>query len=224
MFPDDAHYMAYGARVVNGVKDRASAYLAARLGINTVLWALQDAGVAHKGNLISATGIANLCQAIRDHRGKLNEIGAMNHFHDLTEQEARALNCANGIGKNLIEFARHVLGQRQTAVPLLRGYDQGYALRKSGARANSPWVLSLGPVAVLAMVHCALHGMGGPRSVHRLAEHLAEYGVIVNRNDIGQNDLGHQLRDLGLVLDSPDAESGMLLLPPFAPSYHATQE
>jgi hypothetical protein len=44
---------------------------------------------------------------------------------------------------------------------------------------------------------------------------LAAYGIVVDRHDIARNDLGHQLRMLGLVLDSPDAESGMLLLPPF---------
>ncbi len=220
VFPRAAHYMAYRGKALNGVKDRSSAYLAARLGINTMLWALEEAGVTHEGNLGSAKGIMALCQSIKANRDKLDEIRAMDCFHDLVEQEARALHCANGIGKNLVEFARHVLGQRQAAIPLLRGYDQGYALCKSGSYSNSPWTLSLGPVAVLAMVHCALHGMGGPRSVHRLAEHLAEYGVIVNRNDIGQNDLGQQLRMLGLLLDSPDAESGMLLLPPFAPSNH----
>ncbi|MNJ70760.1 hypothetical protein D3C77_672420 [compost metagenome] len=57
--------------------------------------------------------------------------------------------------------------------------------------------------------------MGGPRSVHRLGQHLEAYGIAVDKHDIGRNDLGHQLRMLGLVLDSPDAESGMLLLPPF---------
>jgi hypothetical protein len=57
--------------------------------------------------------------------------------------------------------------------------------------------------------------MGGPRSIHTLGQHLAAYGIAVDRQDIARNDLGHQLRMLGLVLDSPDAESGMLLLPPF---------
>jgi hypothetical protein len=134
---------------------------------------------------------------------------------DIREQEAKALGCRKGIGGNLLEFSRHVLGQRQTAVQLLRGYDQGYLLKKKGNSASSPWVVSLGPVAVLALVHCALTGMGGPRSIHRLGSHLAAYGVIVDWKDIPRNDLGHQLRMLGLVLDSPDAESGMLLLPPF---------
>ena len=64
--------------------------------------------------------------------------------------------------------------------------------------------------------------MVGPRSIHRLGLHLGEYGVIVDKRDIARNDLGHQLRMLGLVLDSPDAESGMLLLPPFYTS-KATQ-
>src|SRR5690606_32056415 len=132
----------------------------------------------------------------------------------------RALNCKKGIGSNLLEFARHALGQRQTAVHLLKGYDQGYILRKKGSSPSSPWIVSLGPVSVLALVHCALFGMVGPRSIHRLAQHLEAYGIAVDRHDIARNDLGRQLRMLGLVLDSPDAESGMLLLPPFP----ATQE
>ena len=66
--------------------------------------------------------------------------------------------------------------------------------------------------------------MGGPRSIQRLVQHLSAYGVAVDRNDIAGSDLGHQLRMLGLVLDSPDAESGMLLLPPFPPSRAANHE
>ena len=44
---------------------------------------------------------------------------------------------------------------------------------------------------------------------------MAAYGISVDHRDIARNDLGQQLRMLGLVLDSPDAESGMLLVPPF---------
>jgi hypothetical protein len=216
VFPAEAQYMSHGVKALNGLKDRASSYLTARLGINAVLWALEEAGIATKDDISSSQGIATFCQSIRENRDNLAALGTMESFQDIRETEARALTCEKGIGKNLLEFERHVLGQRQTALQLLRGYDQGYILRKSGSSASSPWIVSLGPVAVLALVHCALHGMGGPRSIHRLAEHLAAYGVALNRHDIAKNDLGHQLRMLGLVLDSPDAESGMLLLPPFA--------
>lgn len=215
IFPADAQYMTYGGKALNGLKDKASGYLTARLGINTVLWSLEHAGTPFDGNISSSQGVAQLCQHIRDNHDKLSTIGVWDEFLDIREREARALACGKGIGKNLQEFVRHVLGQRQTAVQLLRGYDQGYVLKKKGSSSNSPWVVSLGPVAVLALVHCALAGMGGPRSIHRLAQHLASYGLAVDRHDIARNDLGHQLRMLGLVLDSPDAESGVLLLPPF---------
>ncbi|KAK0350539.1 hypothetical protein LTR94_028616, partial [Friedmanniomyces endolithicus] len=93
-----------------------------------------------------------------------------------------------------MEFARHVLGQRQAANPVLRGYDQGFSLRKRGTSNSSPWVVGLGPVSVLALVHCSLAGTTGPRSVRRLSQHLAGYGAIVDYRDIATNDLGHQLR------------------------------
>lgn len=215
MFPDSPQYMTYGGKALHGLKDRASGYLAARLGTNALLWSLAHVGAPYPGDISSSHGIAQLCQHIRDNQAALMAAGTQSTLADIREREARALNCRKGIGANLLEFARHALGQRQTAIQLLRGYDQGYVLKKKGNSPSSPWIVSLGPVAVLALVHCALAGMGGPRSIHRLGQHLAAYGIVVDRHDIARNDLGHQLRMLGLVLDSPDAESGMLLLPPF---------
>ncbi|HEH8474333.1 TPA: hypothetical protein SH302_004284 [Pseudomonas aeruginosa] len=215
LFPEAPQYMTYGGKALQGIKDKVSSYLNARLGINALLWSLDQIGAPYNGNLSSSAGVAALCQHIRQHKVGLARLGTLETIADVRGQEGRALLCKKGIGSNLLEFARHVLGQRQAAVPLLRGYDQGYILKKKGSSPSSPWVVSLGPVAVLALVHCALAGMGGPRSVHRLGQHLEAYGMAVDRHDIGRNDLGHQLRMLGLVLDSPDAESGMLLLPPF---------
>jgi len=215
IFPAAPQYMTYGGRALPGLKDKVSAYLGARLGINTILWCLDEAGKPFEGNLSSSAGVAALCMHVREHRAALSSLRAREIFHDSREREARALNCKKGIGANMLEFARHALGKRQTAAPLLRGYDQGYVLDKKGTSASSPWVVSLGPVSVLALVHCALSGMAGPRSIHRLGKQLAAYGIAIDRHEIASSDLGHQLRMLGLVLDSPDAESGMLLLPPF---------
>jgi hypothetical protein len=223
IFPEAPQYMAYGGKALQGIKDKVSSYLNARLGINTLLWSLKQIGTPYEGDFSSSKGIAALCQHIQNHRNALLRAGTLETVIDIREQEARALLCRKGIGSNLLEFARHALGQRQSAVPLLRGYDQGYILKKKGSSPSSPWIVSLGPVAVLALVHCALAGMGGPRSIHRLGLHLEAYGVTVDKHEIARNDLGHQLRMLGLVLDSPDAESGMLLLPPFHTS-QALQE
>jgi hypothetical protein len=215
IFPARPQYMTYGGKALPALKDKVSSYLVARLGINTVLWCLDDAGVPYEGGISSSAGIAGLCQHVRDHQPALSATGARQAFLDVRERETRALNCKKGIGANLLEFAQHVLRKRQTAAPLLRGYDQGYVIDKMGASVSSPYVVSLGPVSVLALVHCALAGMAGPRSIHRLAQHLAAYGIAIDRHEIASNQLGHQLRMLGLVLDSPDAESGMMLLPPF---------
>lgn len=215
VFPEAAQYMIYGGKALHGLKDKASSYLSARLSINALLWSLADLDIPYKGDISSSAGIAGLCQHIRENRQILAETGISATLAEIREQEARALSCKKGIGANLLEFARHALGQRQTAVQLLRGYDQGYVLKKKGSSPSSPWVVSLGPVAVLAFVHCALAGAGGPRSIHKLGLHLATYGIALDQQGIARNDLGHQLRMLGLVLDSPDAESGMLLLPPF---------
>jgi hypothetical protein len=215
IFPANPQYMNYGGKALPGLKDGISGYLGARLGINSVLWSLQEASVPFDGNLSSSNDVAMLCQHVRDNHAVLSANRTMHAFLDLRESESRAMNCKKGIGANMLEFARHVLGQRDPAEPLLRGYDQGYVLKKKGNGTSSPWVVSLGPVAVLALVHCSLAGMSGPRSIHRLGQHLTSYGIGIDRHEIAASDLGHQLRMLGLILDSPDAESGMLLLPPF---------
>lgn len=215
IFPASSQYMVYGGKALQDIKDKISSYLRARLGINTLLWMLQKIEKPYVGDISSSAGIVDLCRHVEKHKTELKSAGINQAIEDILEQESRALLCKKGIGSNIFEFARHVLGQRQTALSLLRGYDQGYILKKSGKHQSSSWIISLGPVAVLALVHCALAGMGGPRSIRTLASHLGSYGVTVDKHDIARNDLGHQLRMLGLVLDSPDAESGMLLLPPF---------
>lgn len=215
MFPDTFACLPYGNKALPSIRDSVSRFLGARLGINTVLWTLESIGTKPAEGLSSARGLLELCVQVRAQRARLDAAQVRELVMGLEDRETRALSCRKGVGSNINEFVRHVLGQRQTANDTLRGYDQGYVLRKAGPSSSSPWVVSLGPVAVLALVHCSLAGVGGPRSVHRLAQHLARYGVSMNHRDIPQNDLGHQLRMLGLVLDSPDAESGMLLVPPF---------
>ncbi len=224
IFPESPQYMTYGGKALMVFKDLASGYLQARLGINAVLWSLVEIGEPYSAPLSTSNDIQVLCSHLRKHRKALIRADVSRSISDVLENEARTLLCKKGIGSNLMEFARYCLGQRQTSSPLLRGYDQGYVLRKKGSSPSSPWVVSLGPASVLALTHCALAGMGGPRSIQRLVKHLASYGVAVDRNDIAGSDLGHQLRMLGLVLDSPDAESGMLLLPPFPASTPATNE
>lgn len=207
-------YLAYGNPALPIVRDWASRYLIARLGINLLLWNLEAIGSPVR-SLSCCRDLHRLVTVVSALRSKLQGADFMSQFATIQDEQARTLACKKGAGSNLVEFVRYTLGQRQTANESLRGYDQGYILRKRGEHAKAPWIVSLGPVAVLALVHCCLREAAGPRSVQRLCQHLGSYGIGVDRDDIAKGDLGRKLRMLGLVLDSPDAESGMLLVPPF---------
>lgn len=208
-------YLSYGNPAMPTIKDYASGYLAARAGVNLVLWSLKEEGVEIK-RLQSSQDIFRMLEVVKTNKEKLAARDILRAWYGIQDEEARTIGCKKGIGSNLIEFSRHTLGQRKATNESLRGYDQSYFLYKRGEARNSPWVLSLGPVAVLGVVHCCLRGAGGPRSVQRLSDHLAWYGIEVDVDNIHASELGKTLRMLGLVLDSPDAESGMLLVPPFA--------
>jgi hypothetical protein len=214
---DTTSYLSYGNPSAPIIRDAASRYLGARLGLNLALWMLSETGV-DVDPLSSMKGIHKLLASIRKQReqGELKDFDE--RLYALRDSQARFLACKKGIGSNLIEFAQHVLGQRRTLNETLRGYDQGYFLAKRAQYLAAPWVLALGPVAILALTHCCLSEVSGPRSIERLCLHLAKYGLSVDRDDVAKSDLGQKLRMLGLVLDSPDAESGMLLIPPFAAS------
>lgn len=218
LYPNDFKFLSYGVAATSGFRDRTSKYLKARLGINAALWALDDIGKPFSSALSTADDVRLLCELLHANKDALGNLLA--DVDEIADREARTLLCRKGIGSNLIEFALYVLMQRQAADARLRGYDQGYILRRRGTSRSSPWICSPGPVAVLAIVHCALAGVSGPRSIRRFSQHLAAYGVAIDHREIGQSELGQQLRMLGLVLDSPDAESGMLLVPPFATTRH----
>jgi hypothetical protein len=207
--------LPFGNPAIPVLRDFASKYLSARLGLNLVLWQLEEFKV-QVAPLDSVDNLLAFFRTIEAQRGRLSAEGVIATYHEINDRETRTITCKKGIGSNLVEFSQYTLGQRQTMDEALRGYDQGYFLRKRGEARNSPWVLALGPAAVLAMAHCCLHEVRGPRSVQRLAMHMANYGIEFDLHELNESDLGHQLRMLGLVLDSPDAESGMLLVPPFA--------
>lgn len=211
-------FLRFGNPGMAPVTELASRYLESRLGLNTLLWSLDEAGI-RVPRLDGPESFQELLElADTQRRGATSEVLA--RVADLRDEHATALGCSSGIGSNLCEFAKHVLGQRQTANEVLRGYDQGYFLKKQGEHRGARWIVSLGPVAVLSLVHCCLQRAAGPSSIQRLSDHLAEYGLSVDRDDIASSELGHKLRTLGLVLDSPDAESGMLLVEPFSGAFN----
>ena len=212
-------FLTYGNPAVPIIRDYASRYLIARIGINLVLLQLELQGVEIK-SIRSCEELCEFLGKVFNYRKELKTAGTEALVASLKEGDtnARTIACKKGIGSNLVEFSRYVLGQRQTANDSLRGYDQGFILRKKTEHPKAPWIVSMGPVAILAIVHCCLRDAAGPRSITKLCHHLSNYGIQVDRDNVTTGELGKKLRMLGLVLDSPDAESGMLLVPPFGGS------
>lgn len=216
IFSSTKHHLNYGSSVLPAIRNVVSGYLGARLGLNFVLWAL-DPDQSEITALNTTGDLINFFAKVEQHRTSPNVNGLLTQVQDLKDQpdHARTLACKKGIGSNLVEFARYVLGKRQAAESSLRSYDQSYVLNKRGTANSSPWVVSLGPVALLALVHCCLRQFRGPRSVRYLSRHLEKYGISMSVENISSSEIGKELRMLGLILDSPDAESGILLVPPF---------
>jgi hypothetical protein len=72
--PRRRSYLRYGTGAVSELKDRTSTYIRARLGINAVLWTLEDAGVPSTGTLSSAADVVGLCGQIVANQSKLTSV------------------------------------------------------------------------------------------------------------------------------------------------------
>lgn len=207
-------FFSYGKPISSPIKDIASRYLVARIGINLILWMLSELDLLTLENFNNENDVNKLFTIIKQNKHTLIEKDLIQILSKLKAQEAKVLSVKQGIGSKIVEFSNSNLW-RLTANPLQRGYDQGFYSQKKGVYKSSPWVLSFGPVAILSMVHSCLSEVKGPRSVLRFIEHLRDYGIDLALDEISNGELGKKLRMLGLLLDSPDAENGMLLVPPF---------
>jgi hypothetical protein len=130
-------------------------------------------------------------------------------------EELRALAlCDSGYTKNLFEFARHSLGQVWAKQADQRSYDLAYLIAFSGER--KPQLVQPGPAMLVVLVHaCCAANPSIPVSLDDFRRHLSEYGLHVPAGELVDGKTGRDLAMLGLVVDSPDAAGGRLLVRPF---------
>jgi hypothetical protein len=209
-------FWAYGDKALPKAKDMIRKYYIARIGINHVLQVTDHVGIKIPvGSLSTVEGVSSFLHTISEAHGKLSQHDILSKQRELLDMEPRQLACAKGIPSNMMEFVRYSLGQRQTAEVELKGYDQGYYLRKKGAYSAAPWIISFGPVAAMTLTYCCATKSKFPRNVADFCKHLAGYGICIHPNDVPASDLGSTMTNLGLILDSPDAEGGMMISSPF---------
>jgi len=210
-------FWRYGQLATGAISEVSTKFLKARAGLNLFLCLFGDitrkAGI--KGPMETAGDFAGFLSWVWENMQLIDVPRFIGLYEKLLESEQRAVSGKKGIASNIGEFLRHVLGQRQTAEAGMDSYDQGYYLCKRGTHASAPWQVTLGPVAVMSIVHSCTQGSGAPRNITDLCGHLSEYGIDLQPQDVTGSSLGLTLRNLGLMTDSPDAEGGMVIKNPF---------
>ena len=213
-------FWRYGESAISLVKEKAREYITARIGINYVLCFIES--LVESGELPEPSrkfekleDVHRVCQYLFENKKRLKHKELFSEISLLLEKDPRLLSCSSGITSNLVEFLRYSLGQRQTIDEETRNYDQGYWLKKKGNYSSAPWILAAGPVSLMAMAYCCSKRSSAPRTIDDFCRHLGEYGITINPVDLSSSGLIKSLRDLGLVIDSPDAEGGMVVLNPF---------
>lgn len=211
------------------IKKRIREYVQARIGINIVLHALQDAGCPWDKQI----GIDPTCQndppseiadflshvaknatQIKDTlKANLDDTFPNDIATRIADANPHLLNAQSGISKNLYEFLRHTLGQLSVANNEMRSYDQAYILYQKN---RTTWLVQPGPVTLIMLVHaCCKSFCDIPVSIDDFRTFLAEYGIFAPAGELLGGQMGRDLERLGLVVDSPDAGGGRLLVDPF---------
>lgn len=212
-------FWRYGQYSNNPIRDHVAEFIKARVGINLILHQLSDilGTELDKCSLSNVDNIHRLTQLISSSEVKEKfDVSRFRHnYQDVIESDPRIVAVKKGTASNVKEFLQHVLAQRQTSEAGLDSYDQGYFLAKNGNSKSARWIVTLGPVSVLALVHACTHGSRAPKTINNFCQHLRQYGIEISAQEVSESSLGETLRHLGLVLDSPDAEGGMVLVNPF---------
>ena len=187
-----------------------------KIAINFILKALPAADLK-TFNFNSVEGIYNFGQLLKTkiNKQQIERIDIINRVQDIYDKDPKLMSCKKGYSKSLYEFLRHSLGQKQTAEPQKRSYDQSYWLRKKGNYSSAPWVVDMGPTSILTMAYCCSYGYDQPRTIKDFLQYLNKYGFIITQPELENSNLLSSLTTLQIIIDSPDAEGGRVIIDPF---------
>jgi len=210
-------FWSLGQLTSKPLKEAARHYIEGRGALNLLLHMLEQASFDMPSiRLKSSSDIAETLKYLSKNRSKFNFNNYLKNFNQIIESDPKVADCKKGSSKNVLEFLEHIVRQRITSESGLEGYDQGYYIEKRGNYASSPWVVGLGPLSTLLMVHCAASRVTGPCTVQDLCHQLAGYGINAELA-LGKGEiLNKRLRDMSIAIDSPDAEGGMVIASPLA--------
>ncbi|WP_124681846.1 hypothetical protein [Candidatus Viridilinea mediisalina] len=221
-----------GRDAVPLIKQILERYVYARFGLNLLLHRLEDnnlswphnrtLGSAANANLSTPEVLRQFIEYVVTNRLSIEATDPAGWLRSectkLLDQKLGLVKCEGGFTKNMLEFVRHSLGQIETQDPEKRSYDQSYLLLNSrrGRGRSSPLVIQPGPAMLILLVYiCCQAQSDVPASLEDLRGHIADYGLHAPAGELAGGQVGMDLKKLGLVVDSPDAAGGRLLVTPF---------
>lgn len=219
------------------IKQLMVKYVYARFGINLLLCLLEEAGCSwpeirpigysSADDTSASKNIRLFLEHIVSHKAELETAsiaqgGASTSqwlqitCSELLDDKLTLVRSQSGFTNNILEFVRYSLGQVVTSDPEMRSYDQAYLLANVGRKEKPLWITRPGPAMLISLVHACCYGQGTiPASIEDFRAHLADYGLHVPTGELAKGQIGTDLESLGLVVDSPDAAGGRLLIDPF---------
>ncbi len=202
------------------IEETVRGYILGRCSLNLILSDLSDNDFFNDEeiNLTSPESITKTLNHLSQNEKYFDYSKYRVNLRTILEMEPKITACKKGTSKNILEFISYVVRQRQTSEAGLESYDQGYYLRKRGAYSSAPWIVGLGPTALLLMVHCTAVQSNGPCTIADLIKQLSFYGLEAEIQQDSNSIFYKLLRSLGLVIESPDAEGGMVINSPFKTS------
>jgi len=208
------------------LRRQVEAYTIARLGFNLLLSMLGDHGtpwqwpqaVAGSTGRPAAEQLSFFLEALvplRNQLGRDPKRRVLAQLGRVLDEQASRVSGSSGPPKNLYEFLSYTLRRRLSLEPAFREHDQGYLLEKTGPR-SAPWVVRPGPVLLMAMCFATCRSIrGAPATLQDLAVRFSSYGVRLSAGDLQESVVASDLEALGILVDSPDAGGGRLVLNPF---------
>jgi hypothetical protein len=220
--------LALGHNATPLIRQSIQAFVQARIGLSLTLHALDDAGLPWNEQIGAGThpsdSIHRLLNHICTNSDAVRSVIAQQFSGQGLWEVAGAVADANqalargddGFASNVNEFIRYSLSQLQPRDPELQSYDQSCMFRKRTSALNSPWLVQPGPTTLVLLVSTCCRSTGGvPSNLDDLKSHLSDYGVHASAGELQAGTTARDLELLGLVIDSPDAAGGRLLVDPF---------
>ena len=206
--------LSYGMNFQTRMKDFFKAYERSTKRLSFLLYRLKDVASLPRETYDWSSPEA-FVRSVNDINGYIKanptfldeyELDFSRHYYDALKKYTLKVDCQ---ATHLLRFVQTTLSQNnQPSIERYSRYDQSYLLRHRTLSNRSAVIVNAGAVTLMSLVHgCSCNN--STVLLSNLVDALLAYGVAIPPGETETFKM--QLRELGLTIDSPDAESGMVL-------------